>query len=118
MYISETYWENYIGDTDDTMTLIEHLIGKHKEEITDLAALLLEYKVNGSIDLQELSGDADVSGRIRITATLDEHALMNQALMDFVAEPLAFDLSEMMTEENILEMVTICEALRKVLYEE
>ena len=98
MYIAEKYWNNYIGDTDDSMALVEHLEEKQKKELsfaelfadfgldqlhgefqkteiplayenadgwetdikyaidflTDLAALLLECKVNGSVDLQEL----------------------------------------------------------------
>ena len=34
MYITGTYWENYIGDTDDSLTLVEYLAGKRKEEIS------------------------------------------------------------------------------------
>ena len=34
MYIEEKYWNNYIGDTDDSLTLVEYLAGKKKEEIT------------------------------------------------------------------------------------
>ena len=33
MYITEKYWGNYIGDTDDSLTLEEYLTGKHKEEL-------------------------------------------------------------------------------------
>lgn len=157
MYI-EKYWENYIGGTDDTMTLLDYLADKHKEEIslgeiisdtgldklesfqktdaplsvlvdgmeteiyyaidllTDLAALMLECKVNGSVNLSDLSEIYDPC-MIRITAAPAEHALMNKALMDFVAAPLSYDLSEMVPEEDILEMAGICEELRKELYE-
>lgn len=164
MYISEKYWENYIGGTDDSLTLIEHLSGKKKENIplgeifsdfgldklqgnfrtpetplvytspegweipiyyaidliTDLAALLLECKVSGSIDLGELSGldsEENAVSKIRITATPEEHTLMNQALMDFTASPLTYDLSEMVSDEDLLEMAAVCEQLRKELYE-
>nr|MDE6566723.1 hypothetical protein [Lachnospiraceae bacterium] len=34
MYIEEKYWENYIGDTDDSLTLVEYLAGKQKRDIT------------------------------------------------------------------------------------
>ena len=34
MYIKGKYWENYIGDSDDSLTLVEYLAGKGKEEIT------------------------------------------------------------------------------------
>ncbi len=160
MYITEKYWGNYIGDTDDSLTLEEYLTGKHKEElpvaeifsdfgldqlqgnfrqpeqplvfvneeewefpiyyaidlITDLAALLLECKVNGSVDLQELCEDDEVDGLIRITAAPEEHTLINETLKDFAAEPLAYDVSEMDTEEHMKEMAAVCEELRQELY--
>lgn len=37
--------------------------------------------------------------------------------MDFVANPLAYDLSEMVPEEDMLEIAEICKELRKDLYE-
>ena len=164
MYIAEQYWENYIGDTDDSLTLVEYLAGKQKEEIalgeifydfgldklqedfrqpdvplvftdskgqempiyyaidliTDLAALLLECKASGSVNLCELfGGDLEEAAipDIRITATQEEHELLNKTLMDFAAEPLAYDLSEMMPEEEMAEMAALCEELRKELYE-
>lgn len=157
MYI-EKYWDNYIGSTDDSLTLVEYLAGKQKEEfslgeiftetgldklssfkntdyplsvpidefeaeihyavdlITDLAALLLECKVNGSINLCDLESIAP-DRVIRITATSEEHELMNKALADFTSEPLTYDLCEMVPEEDMLEMAEICEELRKELYE-
>lgn len=168
MYIADKYWNNYIGDTDDSMTLVEYLADRQKEEIslgeifsdtgldqldgdfrqreapltvvlanvdsdydgpeaefyyaidliTNLAALLLECKVNGSVNLCELSGedlDTPVSD-VRITATPQEHEMMNKALADFVSEPLAYDLSEMCAEEDMLEMAQICGELRSELY--
>ena len=33
MYI-EKYWGNYIGGTDDSLTLLAYLIGKQKNEVT------------------------------------------------------------------------------------
>lgn len=168
MYIEDKYWNNYIGDTDDSLTLVEYLADKNKEEIsvgeifsdigldklngdfhehdepltvvltntesdygepymefyyaidliTDLAALLLECKVSGSVNLCELFGDdmeAAVSD-IRITATPEEHELINKALGDFVSAPLSYDVSEMCPEEDMLEMAALCEELRKELY--
>lgn len=170
MYIKDKFWNHYIGDTDDSLTLVEYLADKQKEEIslgeifsdtgldklngdfrtheepltvvlkneesdyeepyvefyyaidliTDLAALLLECKMNGSVNLCELFGD-DLNCPIqdvRIVATPEEHELMNKALMDFVSAPLAYDLSEMCPEEDMLEMAEICEALKKELYGE
>lgn len=169
MYIDDKYWNNYIGETDDSLTLIAYLADKQKEEIsvgeifsdigldklngdfrqhdepltvvlknidseyeepyaefeyaidvlTDLAALLLECKVNGSIDTFELFGDdleTDIP-KICITATPQEQELIDKILSDFVSEPLAYDLSEMVSEEEMHEMAKICEELRKELYE-
>lgn len=84
--------------------------------ITDLAALLLECKVNGSVNISELLED-DFDCVISITATKQEHELINKALMDFVAEPLKYDLCEMVGEEEISEMSRVCEEIRKELYE-
>lgn len=160
MYISK-YWGEYIGGTDDSLTLVAYLEGKQKEEIplgeifsdtgldklngsfqktdtflevvdleeyemefhyaidllTDLAALLLECKMNGCVNLYDLDEDVEPDCVVRITATPEEHELINKTLMDFSATPLAYDLSEMVPEEDMIEMAAICEALRKELYE-
>lgn len=170
MYIADKYWNNYIGDSDDSLTLVEYLADKQKKEISlgeifsdigldrlngdfrrneepltavltnmesdydepevefyyaidiimDLAALLLECKVSGSVDLCELSGEEldTLTPDIHITATSEEHELIDKALMDFVSEPLAYDLSEMCPEEDMLKMAEICEELRNELYGE
>lgn len=164
MYIEDKYWGNYIGGTDDSLTLVEHLAEKQKEVIslgeifsdfgldkldgdfrepdiplvfvnekeceteiyyaidliTDLAALLLECKVNGSVNLCELFGgdlEKAIVPDIRITATPEENRQMNEVLIDFVTSPLAYDLSEMVPEEDMLEMASVCEQLRKELFE-
>lgn len=163
MYIADKYWNNYIGDTDDSLTLVEYLAGKQKEEIslreiladfgldklhgefrepdiplvftdsegwetticyaidlvTDLAALLLECKVSGSVNLCELFGDdleEVMVPDVCITAAAEEHELMNKALSDFASEPLAYDLRELVPEEDLREMAALCENLRKELY--
>ena len=38
--------------------------------------------------------------------------------MDFVSEPLSYDLSEMCPEEDMLEMAEVCRELRRELYGE
>lgn len=170
MYIDGTYWNHYIGETDDSLTLAAYLADKqktsislseiwsdlgldradgefrrHEEPLTvelscdgrksdepyaefyyaidiiaDLAALLLECRINGGVNLQELSGcDLDTGPReICIVATPRELAQINHALADFVSEPLAFDLSEMLSEEDLKEMTEIFENLRNELFGE
>ena len=85
--------------------------------VTDLAAILLECSVSGSVNLQDLDEYNTSSRRIRITATPEEHDAMNKALADFAQNPLEYDLSEMMDNEEIQEMARDVESLRKELYE-
>ena len=85
--------------------------------ITDLAAILLECSVSGSVNLQDLDEYNTPSRRIRITATSEEHDAMNKVLEDFVHAPLEYDLSEMMGEDEITDMAYQVEMLRKELYE-
>lgn len=157
MYI-EKYWDNYVGGSDDSLTLLEYLEAKETKQITvkkifeetglnnlssfrntdyplevtidgfeaeihyaitlitDLATLLLECKVNGSVNISDLLDD-DMDCVISITATEQEHELINKALMDFVAEPQEYDLCEMVGDEEIVEMAQVCEEIRKELYE-
>ena len=85
--------------------------------VTDLAAILLECSVSGSVNLHDLDEYGTPSRRIRITATLEEHDAMNKSLADFVHAPLEYDLSEMMGEDEITDMAYQVEMLRKELYE-
>ena len=85
--------------------------------VTDLAAILLECSVSGSVNLQDLDEYNTPVRRIRITATPEEHDAMNKALADFAQNPLSYDLHEMMDDEEIREMARDIEALRKELYE-
>ena len=124
MYIENKYWNHYIGESDDSLTLVEYLAGKEKKEIryaidliTDLAALLLECKVNETVDLCELFEEAETSvPQIRITAASKEHELIHKVLTEFVSDPLAFDLIGMCSEEEMLEMAEICGELKQELY--
>ena len=86
--------------------------------VTDLAAILLECSVSGSVNLQNLDEYNMPSRCIRITATPEEHDAMNRALADFVQDPLSYDISEMMGEDEITDMAYQVEMLRKELYED
>ena len=85
--------------------------------ITDLAAILLECSVSGSVNLYDLDSYHTPSRRIHITATAEEHDAMNKALADFVKDPLSYDLHDLMGDEDMKEMAEQVEALRKDLYE-
>ena len=85
--------------------------------VTDLAAILLECSVSGSVNLQDLDEYNTSSRRIRITATPEEHDAMNKSLADFAQNPLEYDISEMMGEDEITDMAYQVEMLRKELYE-
>lgn len=156
MYI-EKYWDNYVGGSDDSLTLLEYLKAKETKQITvkkifeetglnnlssfrntdyplevtidgfeaeihyaitlitDLATLLLECKINGTVNISDLADD-DTNCTIRITATEQEHELINKALKDFATKPLSYDLCEMVDEEDMVEMSQVCEEIRKELY--
>ena len=63
--------------------------------ITNIAALLLECKVNGYINLLELDEDIEADmPDVCITATPEEHKQIDKVLTDFIAAPLEYDLSE------------------------
>lgn len=158
MYISK-YWGEFIGGSDDSLSLIEFLEGLNKEEITlkeifigigldrqnmdfrqtvenleftnsigleiyfnyaidivtDLAAILLEFKNNGHVNIGELYGNEDEQNRcIRVVATEEEYTAIKDALEDFVKNPKSYDLYEMIGDD-IIEMAEIVKELRKEL---
>lgn len=154
----EKYWGNYIGGTDDSLTLLDYLIDKQKDEISlseifsdtgldelkwdfrmtepcleykdrsgwkhefyyaidlvaDLAALMLECHINGSVSIGKLRDDED-GHIVRIIFTQEEKEAINKALTDFVKNPLAYDLHEIVPDEDMREMALDCENIRKEL---
>ena len=158
MYITK-YWGDFIGGSDDSLSLIEFLEGLNKEEITlkeiftgigldrqnmdfrqtvdnlkftnsirleiyfnyaidivtDLAAILLECKNNGHVNIRELYGNEDEQNRcIRVVATEKEYTAIKVVLEDFVKDPNSYDLYEMIGDD-IIEMAEIVKELRKEL---
>lgn len=85
--------------------------------VTDLAAILLECSVSGSVNLHDLDEYNTPSCYIRINATPEEHKAMNKALADFAQNPMKYDLSDMMGEDEITDMAKDVEAIRQELYE-
>ncbi len=160
MYIIEKYWGNYIGSTDDSLTLLEYLIEKQKTEIslseifadtgldklnwdfrktelelgytnpdgleypfyyaidvvTDLAALMLECKINDGVSLMQLLNEEEGSV-VRISSTPEEKTAIKKVLADFAKNPLAYDLNEMVPDDDMREMAQVCENLCKELCE-
>lgn len=156
MYISK-YWGDFIGGSDDSLSLIEFLEDLNKEEITlkeiftgigldrqnmdfrqtvenlgfinstglemdfyyaidvvtDLAAILLECKNNGHVNIGELYGNKDEQNRcIRVVETEEEYTAIKVALEDFVKDPKSYDLYEMIGDD-IIEMAEIVKELRQ-----
>ena len=84
--------------------------------IVDIAAILLECKINKVVNLHDLD-EYDVPSRnIRIIATTEELRFMNKALLDFAQNPLEYDLSEMIGEDDIKDMAAQVEEMRKELF--
>ena len=158
MYILK-YWGDFIGGSDDSLSLIEFLEGLNKEEITlkeiftgigldrqnmdfrqtvdnlgftnsigleiefyfaidivtDLAAILLECRITGHLNLRELYNNEDTQNRcIQVIATEEEYTAIKIALEDFVKDPKSYDLYEMIGDD-IIEMAEIVKELRKEL---
>lgn len=110
----ETYADIGFSDSDGCYNRMYYSI----DIVTALAALLLECKVSGSVNLDELyrhHTDTPVTS-VNITATPEEHRLMGKVLADFVSDPFAYDLSELCPEEVMQEMAELCERLAKELY--
>ena len=83
--------------------------------VTDLAAILLECKISGHVNLRDLDDNEDAKNRcIRVVATEEEYAGIKAALEDFVKDPKSYDLYEM-TGDDIIEMAEIVKELRKEL---
>ncbi len=83
--------------------------------VTDLAAILLECKNNGHVNIGELYGNEDEQNRcIRVVATEEEYTAIKAALEDFVKDPKSYDLYEMIGDD-IIEMAEIVKELRKEL---
>ena len=159
MYI-EKYWGEYIGGSDDSLSLLAFLEDQKKEEISlneifdkiglnklnwnfrqtveylgfthsngvemdfnfaidvivDIAAILLECKMNGAVDLHDLDEYDAPSRNIRIIATKEELRSMDKALLDFTQNPLEYDLGEMIGEDDIKDMAAQVEEMRKELF--
>lgn len=158
MYISK-YWGDFIGGSDDSLSLIEFLEDLNKEEITlkeiftgigldrqnmdfrqtvenleftnsmgleidfhfaidivtDIAAILLECKTTGHVNLRELYDNEYEQNRcIRVVATEEEYTGIKDALEDFIKDPKSYDLYEMIGDD-IIEMAEIVKELRKEL---
>lgn len=158
IYIMGKYWNHYIGDTDDSLSLIEYLADKRRKKIKledvfsdfgfnrcdfdfrnpqvslvvslrdgmeidfkyaiqvlcDLAAILLECRKNGSVDLQELCGGALEKDEVPIslTSTAEEEKILLKVLVDFCKSPMDYNLSEMCEAEEMEEMAAICDELK------
>ena len=158
MYITK-YWGDFIGGSDDSLSLVEFLEELNKEEITlkeiftgigldrqdmdfyqtvknlgfinsigleidfhyaidivtDLAAILLECKITGHVNLRELYNNEDTQNRcIQVIATEKEYTAIKDALEDFVKHPKSYDLYEMIGDD-IIEMAEIVKDLRQEL---
>ena len=62
--------------------------------------------------------DNNNTNTVRITFTEAEKTAMNKALADFVQNPLAYDLHEMVPDEDMQAMARDCDDLRKELCEQ
>ena len=130
MYI-EKYWGEYIGGSDDSLTLVAFLEDQKKEEIA-----LSEIFAKIGLDRQNWNFRQTVKNLgfthsigvetdfhfaidviIDIAATPEEYNTLDKALVDFIQNLLEYDLSEFLSEDDVKNMTHQVEALRKELYE-
>lgn len=140
MYI-EKYWGDYIGGTDDSLTLLDYLISKQKDEFT-LGEIISEtgldklssfqntdypltvpieefeaeihYAINLISDLSVLLLECKINGAVNISDLADDDT--NCTIRITATKPLSYDLCEMVDEEDMVEMSQVCEEIRKELY--
>lgn len=84
------------------------------EVVTTLAALILECKKTGYINLAEI-GNASEDMNVKITYTDAELNVIKNALADYVENANEYDIAEMMDEDELDEIVEGCDMLRKEL---
>ena len=49
MYIENKYWNHYIGDTDDSLNLIEYLSNKGKKEVISKVQVRMQHPVRDDL---------------------------------------------------------------------
>ena len=79
MYIEGKYWNNYIGDSDDSLSLVEYLADKHSETVT------LE-QIFKDLNLHQLNGNFR-SSDFAITANVQHSdAVYEDAYADTISK--------------------------------
>ncbi len=77
---------------------------------------MLECKINGGVSLTQLLKGKEGSV-VRISSTQEEKTAVIRVLTDFAKNPLAYDLNEMVPDDDMREMAQVCENLCKELCE-
>ena len=103
MYIADKYWNNYIGDTDDSLTLIEYLADKQKDIIS------LE-EIFSDTGLDKLNGDFRQHEEPLTIAFSHEDADVEDPYAEiYCAIDLITDLAALLLECRINGHVNLCE---------
>lgn len=156
MYIQK-WWGNLVGDSDDSLCLLDYFHFKNKSKLTlqeiltdlklqkylgkdtlqqgknlfftaehpngqktdidflfaidpviDLCAILLETIHSGQVDTKAL--DPYASNPLVFTIEIDKHRLklLTEELSLFCSDPLRYDLSELVPEEDMLALAKMC----------
>ena len=82
-----------------------------------MEALILESKKSGGFNIKDLFDGESRELFVKIITTPEENQAINRALEDFIANPLEYDLHEMVDDDHMQEMAQDCENLRKDLFE-
>ena len=77
---------------------------------------MLECKINDGVSLMQLLNEEE-GYVVRISSTPEEKTAIKKVLADFAKNPLAYDLNEMVPDDDMREMAQVCENLCKELCE-
>lgn len=79
MYITEKYWGEYLGGTDDSLTLLDYLAAKGKEEIP-LGEIFADFGA------EKLEGDFQRPGESLVYETGEGYEMAIDCAVDFITD--------------------------------
>lgn len=85
--------------------------------LIDLSAIVLECLHNQRVAIKDLDNSSNYSNTISISAKPEDLMLLTNGLDNFIKNPKSYELSDMMDEESLSELLAdcneVCESLRK-----
>lgn len=83
--------------------------------VADLSAILLESLESGVVEMSALDDGGEYANTFSILADKEDVSLLLGGLDSFISAPQEYGLAEMMTEEDLQELVGDCIGIRDAL---